>query len=192
MKYFIHIICLFFCAFSLTAQQLPINNSLIRSFKPDFSSAIRHFDLDNDGDPDIIKSFINDTIPIIWIDDDDDMGTADTEGDLDNDCLLVDRNNDGIFAGPYDLSLDWVDNNSDGTADMQVIVENSNPNITNYWEWSSNYMWIIDDEDDQEFHYVNWKNLVLRAWEHSGSTNFYEDYHGQTLFQKAHNPQLPV
>ena len=49
-----------------------------------------------------------------WIDDDDDMQTTDREGDLDNDCLLIDRNRDGIFAGPGDLSIDWVDNNGDG------------------------------------------------------------------------------
>ena len=30
-------------------------------------------DLDKDGDPDILRAQINDSIPVIWIDDDDDM-----------------------------------------------------------------------------------------------------------------------
>ena len=154
--------------------------------KPQFGSVIKLIDLDKDGDPDLIRSTINDSINIYWIDDD--MTYRDKEGDLDNDCLIIDRNNDGIFAGSGDLSLDWVDNNSDGIADMQVVVENSNPEVTNYWEWGSNYMWIIDEEQDEQFHYINWKKLVLKEWDHSGSTNFYEDYHGQTLFQKVHVP----
>ncbi len=170
------------------AQQFNIEKSLIRSFKPDFKSKPTFQDLDNDGDPDLLFSTVFDSIPIIWIDDDDDMKTSDWEGDLDNDCLIIDRNNDGIFAGPGDISLDWVDNNSDGIADMQVVVENSNPHIKNYWDWSSNYMWIIDPEQDETFNYVNWKEMVLRCWEHYGAANFYEDYHGQTLFQKAHLP----
>ncbi len=170
----------------INAQQINIEKSLIRSFKPNFSTTPKTIDLDNDGDPDLIQSTVFDTIPIIWIDDDDDMRTTDWEGDLDSDCLIIDRNNDGIFAGPGDISLDWVDNNSDGIADMQVVVENSNPHIKNYWDWSSNYMWIIDPEQDETFNYVNWKEMVLRCWEHYGAANFYEDYHGQTLFQKAH------
>ena len=188
MKKF-HFLLFFFLCFSLAnAQEIDINNSLIRSFKPDFSSSLNQIDLDNDGDPDLIQTMLFDSIPMYWIDDDDDMKLADLEGDLDNDCLIIDRNRDGIFAGPSDLSLDWVDNNSDGIADMQLIVENSNPQITNRWDWASNYMWIIDTEQDETFHYINWKELALRAWSHYGASNFYEDYHGQTLFLKAHLP----
>lgn len=175
--------------FSLTfsyAQQYDLTHSLLRSFNPDFSSEIKQIDLDHDGDPDLIQTMLFDSIPAYWIDDDDDMTDSDREGDMDNDCLIIDRNRDGIFAGPGDLSLDWVDRNNDGIADMQVVVENSNPQITNYWDWSSNYMWIIDDEKDETFHYIDWKKLVLKCWAHYGASNFYEDYHGQTLFLKAH------
>lgn len=177
-----------FCLTVSNAQQTKLNKSLIRSFKPDFSAKLKYIDLDKDGDPDLIQTTLFDSIPMYWVDDDDDMKIGDLEGDLDNDCLIIDRNRDGIFAGPGDLSLDWVDNNNDGIADMQVIVENGNPKVTNYWEWSSNYMWIIDTEQDETFHYLNWKELTLRAWSHYGASNFYEDYHGQTLFQKAHLP----
>ncbi|WP_020528186.1 hypothetical protein [Flexithrix dorotheae] len=168
------------------AQTFDIQNSFIRSFKPDFSNELKYIDLDKDGDPDLIYSSLSDSIPLIWIDDDDDMKNGDLEGDMDNDCLIIDRNRDGVYAGPGDLSLDWVDHDGDGAADMQVIVENKESGTTNFWEWSSNYMWIVDEENDDTFHYINWKDLVLKAWSHYGASNFYEDYHGQTLFQKAH------
>ncbi len=169
-------------------SQVINEQSLIRSFKPLFDGSIEYTDLDSDGDPDLIHSTIFDTISVYWVDDDDDMKDGDREGDLDNDCLIIDRNNDGIFAGAGDLSIDWVDNNNDGIADMQVVVENSNPHITGYWDWSSNYMWIIDTEQDEQFNYINWKTLVLKCWSHYGASNFYEDYHGQTLFQKVSVP----
>lgn len=72
-------------------------------------SAITYEDLTGDGTPDIIRTFILDSIPVMWIDDDGDMRYDDTEGDTDNDCLLIDLNRDGIFGGPEDLSIDWVD-----------------------------------------------------------------------------------
>lgn len=175
-------------------QSIDVSNSLLRSLKPGYSSSLKYIDLDKDGDPDLIQASLFDSIPLYWIDDDDDMKTVDFEGDLDNDCLIIDRNQDGIFAGPGDLSLDWVDSNNDGIADMQLVVDNTESHFTRYWEWgwnwdwTSNYMWIIDTEQDETFHYIDWKELLLKCWSHSGTTNFYEDYHGQTLFLKTHIP----
>lgn len=40
-----------------------------------------------------------------------------------NDCLLIDRNKDGIYGGQGDLIIDWVDTDGDGKADMQIVVE---------------------------------------------------------------------
>jgi hypothetical protein len=189
MRYSFFSIPLVFIFISIiSVAQINLDNSLIRKHKPPFSSIFRHIDLDKDGDPDLLYSTIFDSIPIIWIDDDDDMKISDREGDLDNDCLIIDRNNDGTYAGPGDLSIDWVDTNNDGIADMQVVVENTRTDVKSYWDWSSNYMWIIDQEQDETFHYVYWKELVLKCWAHYGASHFYEDYHGQTLFQKAHLP----
>jgi hypothetical protein len=188
MKYYF-LFLLFLCGvLTARSQTIDVSNSLLRSFKPDFSINIRHIDIDHDGDPDLIMTSIFDSIPAIWIDDDDDMKWTDLEGDLDSDCLIIDRNRDGIFAGPGDLSVDFVDTNGDGIAEMAVVVENSNKQITNRWDWESNYMWIIDSEQDGTFHYINWKEMVLKCWSHYGAANFYEDYHGQTLFLKAHLP----
>ncbi|MEZ5071343.1 MAG: hypothetical protein R2751_10335 [Bacteroidales bacterium] len=177
------------CAFPMVGQSTLAGISLLRKHHPMTLGEVERTDLDGDGDWDLIRTTLGDSLALVWIDDDDDMGPEDREGDLDSDCLLLDRNGDGVFAGPGDLSLDWVDRDGNGRADMQVIVENGDPSVKAFWEWSSNYMWVIDDgEEDGQFHYVNWDDLTLRAWEHSGASNFYEDYIGETLFLKAHIP----
>ncbi|MEZ4908043.1 MAG: hypothetical protein R2771_10505 [Saprospiraceae bacterium] len=39
----------------------------------------------------------------MWIDDDDDMKYGDIEGDMDNDCLMIDINGDGKYGSSLDL-----------------------------------------------------------------------------------------
>jgi len=143
-------------------------------------------DLDDDGDPDVLKGSISDGIPILWIDDDDDMTNKDTTGDLDNDCLLIDRNKDGIFASYYDLSIDRIDEDNDGFADIEIMMENYNPAIRGGFDWSANYIVNIDLDRDHNFSYVNWAMSppLHRGWEHDGNCGFYNDYSGQTLFTK--------
>lgn len=146
---------------------------------------IEYIDLDHDGDPDILKTFILDGIPIMWIDDDDDMKLGDLEGDQDNDCLLVDKNRDGKFAGPSDLSIDWTDTNNDGIANVQLVVINADSTSRNFFDWKTEFMYIIDfGENDGIHNFLNWNELVLSCWEHSGHSNFYTDYSGNTLFLK--------
>jgi hypothetical protein len=143
-------------------------------------------DLDKDGDPDVIKALLNDSIPVLFIDDDDDMKWADQQGDTDNDCILLDRNRDGIFAGPWDFSVDWCDNNKDGKADIQLVVNNGGAKLRNYWDWSADYMWFFDHDEDGIMHYIDWNRLTIQAWEHSGHANFYKDYQGNSTFLKMH------
>lgn len=82
------------------------NTQLIPWRIPINKAAIRQADLDRDGDPDLLYYSINIGVPVVWIDDDDDMRREDTEGDADSDCLLIDRNKDGLFAGPEDFCID--------------------------------------------------------------------------------------
>lgn len=87
-------------------------------------AGLTYEDLTGDDTPDIIRAFVLDSIPVMWIDDDGDMRYDDLEGDTDNDCLLIDLNKDGIFGGPKDLCIDWVDTDEDGIADMQLVIYN--------------------------------------------------------------------
>lgn len=148
-------------------------------YKPEY------IDLDRDGDPDAIKSVtINDT-PILWIDDDDDMQYGDLEGDTDSDCLLIDRNKDGKYGGLGDLTIDWGDNNGDQKADMQVVVEYPPTEKEKVWP-NGHYMWVLDTDGDQVFNYIDWNTFQLKAWEHSGTSDFFEDYSGKSMFLKVH------
>jgi hypothetical protein len=149
-------------------------------------SQITYLDLDKDGDPDILKAILNDSIPIIWIDDDDDMKQGDKEGDTDNDCLLIDKNKDGVFAGPFDFSIDWIDEDHDGKADIQLIVNNAGTKVRNYFDWGADFMYVLDVDKDQIMHYVDWNKIMMRAWEHYGHANFYKDYSGNSTFLKMH------
>jgi len=183
------VICFFFWA--VTAQRSPDkywnrNTKLIPWRIEPVISNISYIDLDNDGDPDILKATINDSIPIMWIDDDDDMKYGDTEGDTDNDCLLIDRNRDGIFGGPGDFSIKWADENGDGKADIQLIVNNGGSDAINYFDWEADYIYILDSDKDNIMHFVDWNKIMMLAWEHSGQCNFFEDYHGNSQFMKMH------
>ena len=152
----------------------------------------RQVDLDNDGDPDLIYSFINDSIPVIWIDDDDDMKASDFEGDIDNDCILIDRNRDGIYAGPEDLSIDWCDEDGDGIADIQMVAQNGPVSNRYYFDFNTEFMVFIDKEKDNVKHFINWNAIRMMAWEHQGHSDFYEDYMGNTLFLKLHQSTFRI
>lgn len=164
-------------------QYLPVIP--FRLSPPPVGYQVEYLDFDGDGDPDAIRSVTVDDTPILWIDDDDDMKKGDLEGDTDNDCLLIDRNKDGRYGNLGDLIIDWGDNNRDQTADMQVIVEYPETEKEKAWPYG-HYMWVIDTDHDQVFNYIDWNTFQLRAWEFSGTSDFIEDYSGQSLFLKVH------
>lgn len=179
----------------LTQPNLPYWNSNTKlipwRFVPSITN-IHQVDLDKDGDPDIIKGLINDSIPFIWLDDDDDMKKGDLNGDCDNDCLLIDKNIDGIFAGPNDFSLDWYDTNGDGKADIQLLVSNGGSRNRFFYDWDADYMFIMDDDKDQIMHYIDWNAILMKGWEHYGHSNFYEDYKGNSTFLKMHGSSFRI
>ena len=82
-------------------------------YQPEF------LDLNGDGRQDAVKTITRDSLAVLWLDDDGNMKPGDTEGDLVNDCLLVDRDRDGI----YDLIVKHVDLNGNGKADAQLILD---------------------------------------------------------------------
>ncbi|MBC7889664.1 MAG: hypothetical protein H7Z13_17450 [Ferruginibacter sp.] len=149
-------------------------------------ASMKYVDLDKDGDPDLLYYAVYSGVPVVWIDDDDDMKWTDVEGDADSDCLLIDRNKDAVFAGPEDFSIDWCDEDKNGIADIQVIVNNGSAGKRNFFDWASEIMYVFDDDKDSIMHYIDWNALSMLAWEHNGHSNFYEDYHGNTSFIKMH------
>lgn len=148
-------------------------------YKPEY------LDLNRDGKPDAIKSVTHNDIPILWLDDDGNMKEGDLEGDMVNDCLLIDRNKDGIYGGQGDLIIDWVDTDGDGKADMQIVVEYPKERTGEVWP-NGHYMIMLDLDHDNVFNYINWNNFTLQCWDRSGLSDFYEDYSGQSAFMKIH------
>ena len=155
-------------------------------------SDITYEELNEDGTPDIIRTFILDSIPIMWIDDDCDMRYGDTEGDTDNDCLLADLNKDGIFGGPEDLSIDWVDTDDDDIPDIQITIYNGKEDVRYTPDYKSDFIIVIDIENDNIKTFIDWNKLLPLCWEKNGHSNFYQDYHGNTLLLKGHNSSFRV
>lgn len=148
-------------------------------YKPEY------LDLNGDGKPDAIKSVTHNDIPILWLDDDGNMKEGDLEGDMVNDCLLIDRNRDGIYGGQGDLIIDWVDTDGDGKADMQIVIEYPKERTGEVWP-NGHYMIMLDLDHDNVFNYINWNNFTLQCWDRSGLSDFYEDYSGHSAFMKIH------
>ncbi|PID62712.1 MAG: hypothetical protein CR986_00795, partial [Ignavibacteriae bacterium] len=147
--------CLFLSSLNLYAQSKNVEDfwsqkKLITPFRmplPLPTEKIHYIDLDGDGDPDVLRTKIGENIPIQWIDDDDDMKNGDIEGDMDSDCLMIDRNNDGLYGGEHDIIIDWNDEDGDNLADMQVLVDYSG--LDDRGLWKAHYMWFIDNDKDQ-------------------------------------------
>lgn len=189
LKFLIAVSLIFILSLGLSAQHVERNKQLLTPFRPMLPTNINQIsyeDLDNDGDPDILKTMMNEDIPVMWIDDDDDMKYGDLEGDLDSDCMLVDRNNDGKYGHETDFIVDFGDEDGDGDADIQVIAENVELSGTGWVYFPGTYMIMVDTDDDKVFNYIDWNNVLLKCWEKNGHSHFFEDYLGQSMFLKMH------
>jgi hypothetical protein len=171
--------------YSQTTQQT--SHPLLTPFRltlPDAGSHIEYIDLDGDGDPDVLRSSTSQNIPVQWIDDDDDMQEGDPEGDMDSDCLMIDRNRDGRYGSGHDLIIDWNDEDGDGQPDMQVVADNGG--LDDRGRFHAHYVWVIDTDHDQIFNYIDWNTFQFEGWEHAGRCHFFEDYLGQSIMLKSH------
>ncbi|MDR3217390.1 MAG: heparinase II/III family protein [Dysgonamonadaceae bacterium] len=166
----------------ITAYRLP---------PPPIDYTPKLVDLTGDGKPDAIFSITRDSIPILWIDDDGDMTWEDLEGDTKNDCLLIDRNRDGIYGGQGDFIVDWVDSDNDGKADLQIIVEYPEVRTGEVWP-NGHYMIVMDVDRDDIFNYINWNNMRIDSWAKSGISDFLPDYSGQSAFMKIHTSTYDI
>jgi len=156
-------------------------------------ASLEYIDIDKDGDPDVLQGKLSNGMSFIWIDDDDDMQWGDVEGDTDSDCLCVDIDGDGKYGGLRDLCVDWTDTDGDGIAEVQLVVQNGGLKPRYNFDWWADFMYIIDwGEKDGVKNFINWNELILRAWEHNGHANFFTDYHGNTLFLKMHGSTFRI
>ncbi len=160
-------------------------NKVMTAFRIPLPDAMPVYkDLDGDGDPDLLFSKIKGGFDVVWIDDDDDMKRGDLEGDMDNDCVMVDLNHDGKYGSEKDLNVDWNDEDGDGIADMQCIVDYGSKNEKG--KWRSHYIWFLDDDHDGVMGYVDWDHFGFEGWDHDGRDNFFCDYNGKSTMLKVH------
>ena len=178
----------FLLAYEIRAQEvsLPYWNAMtqLTPFRlPPPSAAVtpEYLDLNEDGKPDAIRTQTYKGIAVLWLDDDGNMGPNDLEGDMVNDCLLLDRNKDGA----YDLVVKWADLDSDGKADLQLIAEYPLTPTDEVWP-NGHYMIVLDTDHDGIFNYIDWNKFRLESWQKSGICDFFPDYSGQSAFMKMH------
>jgi len=134
-------------------------------------------DLDNDGDPDLLRLH-NGSLDIIYVDDDDDMTAQDTRGDADSDLVVVDKTMDGVYDGPGDFVYDPVDIDGDGDADYEF-------SCTTTDGFGSCGLRYVDYDDDNRMAYLDFENFTLtneNAYSERGSYRF--DYAGNGFFLK--------
>ena len=192
------ILCLFWQNSTFSQEAVapgPLWNSraklnIYRPLQPMPGTKPEFIDLDNDGDPDVMKYTTANGFPVQWIDDDDDMKVTDIEGDTDNDCLMVDVNKDGKYGSDSDAIIDWVDTNNDGKADIQIFSEFASEKEKDKPWGPGHFMVNMDLDKDNILNYIDWNTFTIRCWIHDGKSDFFEDYSGNTLFLKIHaSPQ---
>ncbi len=192
MRHFIVTICAL-CAIASASfgQNWWNQNTLLKPYRlpqPAIGAEVEKLDINGDGKQDAVKFIINGSSPLLWLDDDGNMKEGDLVGDCVNDCILVDRNNDG----KYDFIVKHVDNDGDGKADLQFILDytigGGEPKMWN----SPHYMIVLDEDNDGVFNYVDWNTVTLKCWEKNGLSDFYTDYSGNTSFIKVHRTTLDM
>ena len=161
----------------LSAQPYWNQDRQILPLRPPVGERPEFMDLNGDGRQDAVRSYITGDVPILWLDDDGNMKEGDLEGDTVNDCLLVDRDKDGA----YDLVVKFADLTGNGVTDMQLIMDYPVGNRR-----TKNHMFVLDDDGDGVFNYIDWNALNLECWEKNGISDFYTDYSGNSIFLKTH------
>lgn len=158
------------------------------TFRPPLVQDAVYLDLDNDGDPDVLRGTINDGVPVQWIDDDDDMLAGALTGDRDSDCIMVDRNKDGNYGHWNDFIVDYADEDGDGMADLEIIADN----VGLEEKKGGHYMIIVDNDKDGVFSYIDWEKFHPECWHHDGMDDFIIDYSGDSTLLKVHNATFNI
>lgn len=158
------------------------------TMRPPLVTDASYLDLDNDGDPDVLRGTIHGDVPVQWIDDDDDMKEGDLIGDRDSDCIMVDRNKDGNYGHWEDFIVDYADEDGDGMADLEIIADNSDLS----GERGGHYMIMEDNDKDGVFSYIDWETFHPECWHHDGMDDFLIDYSGKSMLLKVHHSTFNI
>src|SRR5688572_16902523 len=170
--------------------------SQLQAKKPD--QQVLRLDVDNDGDPDILEHWWNGR-RARWLDENDDMKPSDARGDMTMDAVQIDRDNDGYYDGPEDISIKWADDDGDGRPDLQLFGANPTADARSVRSGTSHWMVFIDTDHDGVNGYVDWRDFEFRNanWRVPPTTsptitipppNFSPDYMGNAIFLKEHYP----
>ena len=178
MKHITLSLALLIACLQMAAQPYWNINTRIMPLRVPVGERPEFLDLNNDGRQDAVKSYIRGDIPILWLDEDGNMKAGDIEGDVVNDCLLVDRDKDGI----YDLIVKHADQTGNGVADVQLVIDYPHCGKDGW----INFMYVFDDDGDGVFNYIDWNAMELWCWEKNGISDFYTDYSGNSTFLKTH------
>ena len=183
MKKIIPAVTLLLLALPALGQSYWNQHLRIIPFRAPVGENPEFMDLNGDGRQDAVKSYISGGVPILWLDDDGNMEEGDLEGDPVNDCLLVDRDKDGN----YDLIVKFADWTGNGRPDVQLILD-----YPVGGRKQKNHMFVIDDDGDGVFNYIDWSELNLLCWEKNGISDFYTDYSGNSTFLKTHRNSMEM
>ncbi|MEO6436826.1 MAG: hypothetical protein ABIP55_13840 [Tepidisphaeraceae bacterium] len=168
--------------------------SKLKADTPD--DEILRIDADNDGDPDLLETWWNGK-RARWIDENDDMKPTDVRGDMTLDAVQIDRDDDGYYDGPEDLSIKWADDDGDGRPDLQLFAANPRLSQASARSGTAHWMVFIDTDHDGVNGYVDWRDFEFREanWRVPPTTspthlipppNFSPDYMGNAIFLKDH------
>lgn len=140
-------------------------------------------DITGDGKIDIIERYWNGK-KVRWFDENGNMSASDMNGDMAGDFLQIDMDDDGVYDGPSDVTVKWVDTDKDGRADWQFYVRN--PTNQNKKAGGKPVFMAFEDVDgDGVMHYIDWQTFNLESWGNKGA-KFFPDYNGNSLFIKTH------
>lgn len=149
-------------------------------------------DLDSDGDPDILETWLNGK-RTRWFDENDDMRATDVTGDRVADSVQIDRDNDGYYDGPDDINVDYVDGDADGRPELEVVAMNPNSTQRSIYSGASHYMIFEDVDGDGVFGCLNWQTFAFDCWGiDETDPNFKPDYNGDSVFLKEHAPAWAI
>ena len=171
------------CFAALSAAAPDRRRTALKTPAP--SVEIVRLDVDGDGKPDVLERWWNGK-RVRWLDENGDMKAGDTRGDQVGDAVQVDIDGDGLYDGPGDWNIKWVDTDGDGQADVQAFAF-SKPTAQGVAGHGAHWMLFIDVEKDGVLGWVDWDSFKFDCWAYTGTGAWLPDYNGESIFLKIHS-----